>query len=187
MTMENWKDITGYEGFYQVSNKGRIKSLKRTIKHPHSGTMTVFERILKPNTVAFGYQQVKLSIEGERKSLYIHVLVCQEFIGEKEIGFEVNHIDEDKTNNELENLEYLTSKENNNYGSRIYRMVEKNTNGKKSKAIIGTHTETGIKIEFPSISEARRQGYGGHISDVIYKRRNHSAGYVWEFKSALPS
>lgn len=183
MTLENWKDvlIEGFEGIYQVSDTGKIKSLKRTVPHSFSGTMTIPERILKPNTVAFGYQQVTLNNLGKRKSAYVHVLVAAAFIGKKESGYEVNHIDEDKTNNKLSNLEYLTSKENNNYGNRIRLVREKNTNGKLSKPIIGTNIQTGEKIEFPSIIEAKRQGFGSHISDVISKKRNQSFGHTWEF------
>ena len=183
MTSENWKNvlIEGFEGIYQVSDMGRVKSLKRVVSHSFSGTMTIPERILKPNTVAFGYQQVTLNNFGKRKSVYVHVLVAATFIGEKENGFEVNHIDEDKTNNKLSNLEYLTSKENNNYGNRTRLVSEKNTNGKLSKPIVGTNIQTGEKIEFPSTAEARRQGFGHHISDVLTKKRNHCFGYTWEF------
>jgi hypothetical protein len=183
MISEIWKDvlIVGFEGIYQVSDAGRVKSLRRTVTHSHSGTMTIPERILKPNAVAFGYQQVTLNNFGKRKSVYVHVLVMAAFVGEKEKGYEVNHIDEDKTNNALSNLEYLTSKDNNNYGNRIRLVVEKNTNGKKSKPVVGTCLKTGKRIEFPSTAEARRRGFGSHISDVLHGKRKHCHGYFWEF------
>lgn len=179
--MEIWKDVVGYEERYVVSNFGRVKSLKRTVPHSHSGTRTFPETILKTNKVAFDYLQVTLYKDGKRKCRYVHNLVMEAFVGEKKLGYEVNHKDEDKSNNRLENLEYLTAIENNNYGTRIQRSVEKHTNGKNSKKIRGTHIHTGDIVEFPSISEARRNGYGSHISDVANGKRKHCKGYVWEF------
>lgn len=178
---EIWKDITGFSGMYQVSNLGRIKSLKRVVPHPQSKTMTIPERILKPNTVAFGYQQVTLRNQGNRTMKYVHVLVAQEFIGAKPKGYEVNHIDEDKTNNKLSNLEYLTAKENNNYGTRIQRVIAKNTNGKKSRSLVGTHITTGRVIKFPSTAEAKRNGYT-HAGSVARGERKTCKGYIFKFE-----
>lgn len=178
---EIWKDVPNYEGKYQVSNKGRVKSIKRTVKHNGSKTRTFPEKILKPNKVSFDYLQVTLYNNGKRKCRYIHNLVMESFIGKKPNGYEVNHIDEDKSNNQLENLEYITRKENNNYGTRIERMIKSNVNGKKSKKVKETHLKTGEIVIFPSISEAQRQGYGPKISEVCNGNRNHSGGYKWEF------
>src|SRR5699024_21298 len=154
------KDDKRYEGNYNVSNLGRVKSLKRTVSHGGSKTRTFPETLLKTNKVAFDYLQVTLYKEGKRKCRYVHNLVMEAFVGEKQEGYEVNHKDEDKSNNQLNNLEYLTRKENNNYGTRIKRMSEANTNGKRSKKVKGTHLITGTEIFFPSIAEAIRQGYG---------------------------
>lgn len=178
---EIWKDVEGYEGYYKVSNKGRVKSLKRTVKHGGSVTRTFPELILKPNKVNFGYMQVTLNKDGKRRSRYVHNLVMESFVGPKRLGYEVNHINEDKEDNSLDNLEYLTSKENNNYGSRISKYIQKATNGKRSKKVKGTHIITGKTVVFPSISEAKRQGYGNHISDVVHGKRNQSGNYKWEF------
>ena len=178
---EIWKDIKGYENYYMVSNTGKVKSLKRVIKHGGSKTKTLPETILKPNKVNFGYLQVTLNKNGKRKCRYIHNLVMETFVGPKKLGYEVNHKNENKEDNSLENLEYLTCKENNNYGTRIQRYIEKSKNGKRSKKIKGTHIITGEVIYFPSISEARRQGYGNHIPDVCRGYRNHCNNYKWEF------
>ena len=177
---EIWKDVKGYEGKYQVSNLGRVKSLDRVVNHNGSKTRTFPEKILKPNKVAFDYLQVTLYKNGKRKCKYIHNLVMESFVGEKLEGYEVNHIDEDKSNNKLTNLEYLTRKENNNYGTRIKRMSEKNTNGKKSKRVKGVHIENGTIIYFPSLAEASRNGYH-HVYDVIKGNRNHCKKYKWYY------
>lgn len=180
--MEIWKPVKDFEGFYEVSNMGRVKSLSRTVQHKHSGKYTFKERILKPNPVKGGYHQVTLNKNSKRYSKYIHVLVMQMFVGEKTKGYEVNHIDENVTNNKLENLEYLTPKENNNYGNRTIKATSKLLNGKKSKPVIGTSIDGKTKIEFPSMNEARRQGFGTHISDAINGKRNSSGGYTWKLK-----
>lgn len=178
---EIWKDVEGYENIYEVSNLGRVRGKDRYSKHGVVHRYKVKGVILKPNKVNFGYMQVTLNKNGVRKSRYVHNLVMETFIGPKKLGYEVNHKNENKEDNSLDNLEYLTCKENNNYGTRIKRHIEKSTNGKKSKKVKGTHIITGETVIFPSISEAQRQGYGNHISDVVLGKRNHTHKYKWEF------
>ena len=180
-----WKPIKDYEDRYMVSDTGLIKAKERMI--PNNLTGKLYKKpeiILKPNTVAFGYQQVSLYKDGKRKCKYVHVLVMETFKGKKPLGYEINHIDEDKTNNSLNNLEFLTPIENNNYGTRKLRQIAKTTNGKKSKRVKGTHIITGEVIIFPSMSEAKRQGYGNHIADAVRGKRKHCKGYKWELLEA---
>jgi len=96
---EIWKDVPGYEGHYQVSNLGRVKSLKWSK-----------ERILKPRLDRVGYYHVGLCEGGERKSNLVHRLVMLAFVGESDL--QVNHKNGEKSDNRLENLEYCTSSEN---------------------------------------------------------------------------
>lgn len=113
---EVWKDIDGYEGYYQVSNFGNIKSLEKTIKN--SGTFSGFyktkERILKPrkNKDRNGYYELSLKKDGKEKRFKVHRLVACAFIDNPYNKPEVNHIDGDKSNNCFLNLEWVTSKEN---------------------------------------------------------------------------
>ena len=102
--MEIWEDIEGYEGIYQVSSLGKVKSLN--FNH------TKKEKILKPFFNRDGYLSVNLYKEGKRKQYLVHRLVAKVFIPNPENKLEVNHKDEDKTNNKVENLEWVTSKEN---------------------------------------------------------------------------
>ena len=179
---EIWKDIPGYEEFYQASNLGGIRSKDRYIFLPQNKSEILKKgRILKTNKVAFDYLQVTLYKDKKRRSLYVSNLIMLTFVGPKPEGYEVNHKNENKNDNSLENLEYITSKENNNYGTRRQRMVAKNKSGKKSKAIKGTNLKTGEVIYFPSQSEAKRQGYGNHISDACLGKRKQCNGYKWEF------
>ena len=110
---EVWKDIAGWEGSYQVSTYGRVKSLKYGK-----------ERILKTSKSSRGYLIVCLSIEGKIFNKFVHRLVAITFIPNPENKGDVNHIDEDKTNNRLENLNWMTAKENSNYGTRNERQAK---------------------------------------------------------------
>ena len=120
---EVWKDVKGYEGYYQVSNLGNIKSLERIIEN--SGTRTgyykVKERILKPreNTNRNGYYELSLRKDGKEKRFKVHRLVACAFIENPYNKPEVNHIDGNKSNNCVSNLEWTTSKENKEHAWNI--------------------------------------------------------------------
>lgn len=106
---EIWKDIEGYEGLYQVSNLGNIKSLRKRID---KGKCHRYfdEKILKPIETNRGYLRVKLCKDRKIKKIRVHRLVAEAFIKRPEL--EVNHIDGNKKNNKAENLEWVTQREN---------------------------------------------------------------------------
>ena len=164
--MEIWKDIEGFEGLYQVSNLGKVKSLN----YNH----TKKEKILKHGSDRVGYLRVNLCKEGKRKTYQVHRLVAQAFIPNLENKPQVNHKDEDKTNNKVENLEWMTRRENINYGTR---------NERCSKPIYGINIRTNEKIEFPSTMEAQRNGFDqSHIVDCLKGRNKSHKGYKWFYK-----
>jgi len=109
---EIYKTIEGYEGYYQISNFGNIKSLQRLIKRNNGTDMILVEKVLKSNSNGVGYQIINLRKEGKRKSYLIHRLVAEEFLNNPEGLSQVNHIDKDSTNNRLDNLEWCTAKYN---------------------------------------------------------------------------
>jgi hypothetical protein len=109
--MEEWRDITGYEGFYQVSNLGRIKSLSREVKN-NNGSYFTKEVILNPSKTSKGYLRVNLSKRSARKTMLVHVLVAKAFIPILEGKSQVNHKDGVKTNNVVDNLEWVNNSEN---------------------------------------------------------------------------
>lgn len=102
--METWKDVAGYEGMYQVSDEGRVRRLV--------GYKCKATRILKPVKHTNGYLLVRLCKNGESKCTRIHRLVADAFIPNTENKGDVNHIDGNKTNNHVSNLEWATRSEN---------------------------------------------------------------------------
>ena len=116
---EIWKDIPNYEGLYQVSNLGRVRSLYNK------------GRVLKPRKHRNGYQEVNLSKRKIIKTKLIHRLVMLVFIGESDL--QVNHINGIKTDNRLENLEYCTSRDNIRHAHKIGLSNTKGQNNGRAK------------------------------------------------------
>lgn len=174
MNKEIWKDITGYEGLYQVSDQGRVKSLERK----DCLGRIVKERILKSTPTNNGYLLVALCDGGKPKTLTVHRLVCQAFHKNPEDKPEVNHIDEDKTNNNAVNLEWCTREENINHGSRNERA------GKSGSKPVAQYSLDGelIKI-WPSLTEVERQtGFcNSAISEAANGKRKQAYNFVWKY------
>ena len=170
MTKEIWRDIEGYEGLYQVSDQGRVKSLKRK----DSLGRTIEERILKPVVVGRGYLQVDLYTGGKMKRFYVHRLVCEVFHENPENKPEVNHINEIKTDNRACNLEWCTRIENCNHGTRNERMSKQ----------VSQYTLDGELVKvWQSTNEAERQGGFAHsaISNVANGKRKQAYGFIWKY------
>lgn len=170
-TKEIWEDIKGYEGLYQVSSLGNVKSLN----YNH----TKKEKVLKPRTIKDGYQQVILYSNGKIKPMLVHRLVVQAFLPNPYKLQEVNHIDENPSNNNAENLEWCEHRYNLNYGSHNERVSKALTNGKKSKPVMCI--ETGVI--YPSTNEVQRQlGFSrGNISQCCNGKKNTSYKYHWKY------
>ena len=125
MIEEIWKDIPNYEGIYQVSNLGRVKSLERFRKGKNDSLASVKEKIFKPQIDHRGYYRVELWKQSIGKRYKVHRLVWEAFNGSIPEGLQVNHINEIKTDNRLENLNLMTPKENTNWGTGIERRAKK--------------------------------------------------------------
>lgn len=109
---EVWKDIEGYEGLYQVSTCGNIKSLAKPRKNGNGRSYIQKEKLLKQTFTSTGYKKVELYKDGKRKGFKVHRLVAIAFIPNPDNKPEVNHIDGNKINNNIDNLEWVTSSEN---------------------------------------------------------------------------
>lgn len=166
---EIWKDIDGYEGLYQVSNLGRVKSLK-------FGK----EKVMKVVKFTNGYLGVNLCKEGKVKTHMLHRLVAKTFIENPDNLPQVNHKDEDKTNNIVSNLEFCNAKYNINYGTRNKRSSESKFNHpSRSKKVLCI--ETGVI--YPSVSQLKREfGFNkSNITSVCNGKRKTAYGFHWRY------
>ena len=164
MKEEVWKDIEGFERKYIVSKLGRVKSLNyhRTGK----------ERIFKGKDNGHGYLQVKLYKDGKGKWYLVHVLVATAFLENPEGYTEVNHLDENKQNNCMDNLEYCSRSYNVNYGTRTE---------KTCKPVFSVDKESGLIMWWQSASEAERcTGIPqSSISKCCQGKRKSAGGHIW--------
>ena len=121
---EIWKDILGYEGLYQVSSFGRVRSLDRYVEYSNGRIHLHKGKVLSLLKGEYGYIQVSLYYNRKMYKKYVHRLVAEAFLLNPDNLPEVNHIDEDKSNNSVDNLEWCTAKYNNNYGTARIRAKE---------------------------------------------------------------
>lgn len=179
---EIWKPILDYEGLYEVSNKGRVKSLIGKI------------RILSQNKA--NYLMVHLCKRKTISNKLVHRLVYEAFHGrlpkfDRHAGgdkmFVINHLDENKYNNCLENLELTTQARNNVYGTRVQRMANAQRNKKNSKKVY-QFTLDGVLVRiWPSTAECGRNGFNeGHVASCcrgvkVGTYHNVYKGFIWSY------
>ena len=183
---ELWKDIKGYEGLHQVSNLGRVKSLKK-----YHGKSLRKGAIIKQYLTRQNYCKVILSKDKINKNVEVQRLVADAFLNKEDFKcyptedrnlisldkLEVNHIDENKSNNKVENLEWCTRKYNANYGERGKRASK--SLGKK----IMQYTKNGELVkEWESIKEATEKLHLYGIGRACRGKLKSSGGYIWKYK-----
>lgn len=182
---EIWRDIDGYVGLYQVSNYGNVRTLNYKMK---IGVV----KIMKQQTVKGCYHTIELSNKDrsiKRKIFYVHRLVAQAFpeiCGEWFEGAECNHKDENTDNNNANNLEWLTPKANNNYGSRLKRSLEtKAKNGKRNKPVNQYDVDGNLIKRWGSGTIAANElGLNqGSISRCCLGQRNYYKWFIWRYAS----
>lgn len=175
---EIWKDIPNYEGYYQVSNIGRVRSLDRVAINSLGRKYYYKGKILRQVFTKFKYFRIELNKSGYSRAYFTHVLVAIAFIPNPNNFPVVNHKDEKPSNNKVENLEWCTIKYNTNYGTAIQR---------RSKTISLpvvqlTKNNEIVKIYDSGTIAEEKFGYSqGHISLCCVGIEEYSAGYKWVY------
>lgn len=172
MSNEVWKPIDGYEGLYECSTEGRVKSLLNK-NNP---------LILKPRIDKDGYLKVILYKKDGGIEYRVHVLIARTFIPNPNNLPQVNHINEVKDDNNVNNLEWCDAKYNDNFGARNSKISQSKMNNPKTSKSIQEILDDGTIKNYPSLREAERQGRGGHsnISDAIETGRKFNGSY-WKY------
>ena len=175
---EIWKDIKGYEGLYQVSNLGRIKSLTRLIDHKSTGIVLQKEKIKKQQK-NYGYCNVILCKNSKIKYYKVHRLVAQAFIPNPYNKPFINHKNEIREDNRVENLEWCDSTYNNNYGSRNKKIALTN-----SKEVFQYDLDGNFIKQWKSVMEVERtlKIPNSNICKCCKGLRNKAGGYIWKYE-----
>lgn len=181
---EEWKPIEGYEGLYEVSNLGRVRSVARVVKGKGDCQRELKSRLLAPKNITNGYQQVTLSKDGKPTIRLLHRLVAVAFVPNPDNLNIVNHKDENPANNRADNLEWCTQLYNVNYGTGKERGNAKSNHNRR--AVLQCDLEGNVLREFPSIKMA------GKITGVMFTniymccrgkyRHKTAGGYKWRYK-----
>lgn len=193
MEKEIWKPVVGYEGFYEVSNIGRVRSLDRISPsfHKKFNVVRYFPvkgRILKQRVCPLGYCEVRLCRGGVLKAFSVHRLVAQAFIPNPDNLPQVNHIDENPSNNCDWNLEWCDCKYNINFGNRKVKMMytRKKYNTYNGRCVVQYDLSGNYICEYKSIREANRKLGVSYTASGINKCchgiRKTYMGYKWKFK-----
>lgn len=178
---EVWKDIPGYEGLYQVSNLGNVRSCDHFVDTHHNGRRLVKGKVLKPvkNRPDEEYLKYCLSKNGKHYNMFAHKAVALAFLPNPDNLKEINHKDENPKNNSLLNIEWCSHKTNINFGTRSIR------SGEKHKVMVVQYDLNGNKLcVFQSIKEAASVT-GTKSSNIVHcckGRRLSAGGYKWKYE-----
>lgn len=181
---EIWKDIDGYEDYYQISSLGNVRSKKRMVICKNGSKHFYESRVIKHMYSHKGYVVVALSKGSITKEYRVHRLVAIAFLANPLQYEQVNHKDEDKSNNTVENLEWCDVQYNTHYGTRVQRIASKNLNDPSRSKEVAMYDKTGVFLKkYPSLCEARRDT---NISDRLISSccrgyRKSAKGYIFAY------
>lgn len=187
-TEEVWKDIKGYEGLYQVSNRGRVKSLERRVVGKNGNMYYYHEKIKKACLMNHGYMVVDLHKNGKNKHAYIHRLIAEYFIPNPENKPQINHKNGIRHDNRIENLEWVTCYENNKHMKEVLKTAyilppKYGKDNPKSRRILQFTKEGKFIKSYETLTEAERctGAHHSNISKVALGKRNFAGGFVWKY------
>ena len=175
---EIWKDVVGYEGKYMVSNIGRVKSCDWQLTHRNGKTYLRKSKIIKPSKTHKGYLRVGLCGHKKQKHFFVHRLVYEAFYGPIPEGLQVNHINEIKTDNYLENLNLMTPKENSSWGTGRQR-----SDKKRKKPVMMVLPDGTDYFTFFSIIDAESETGipNSNITKCCKGNRETAGGFKWRY------
>lgn len=181
--MELWVSIKNYEGLYEISNFGRVKSLSKNRGYNYS--CRIPERIIKNSDNGLGYQKVNLSKNGKKNTKYVHILVATYFIENTEDKLEVNHKDGNKANNIFSNLEWATRKENESHAwkSGLKNMIGKNNHASKPVVQMDLNGNEIKTWESSHLIEKSLNIYSNHVRSCCKGKLATAYGFKWKYAS----
>lgn len=180
---EIWKDIVGYEGLYQISNFGNVKSLRRYIQTRDGVLAYLREKIIRPSKDKNGYYfYVKLSNNGKQVKFYIHRLVATAFLEKPEGKNYIDHINTDYLDNRAINLKWCTQKENQNNPLTKKHMSHSSLKERPwEQKVISMYSQDGVKIRtFKSTMQAHKETGINNIIRSVQKGIK-AGGYYWKY------
>jgi len=162
--MEEWKDVKGHEGLYEISNKGRLRN--------------GYGKVLSPADNGKGYMRFSLSKgNSDTSTVYLHRAIGEAFIPNPNNYPEINHIDEDKSNNQIENLEWCSIKYNRLYGTRVER-----SSAKSKRKVVGINIKDKSVIILEGIVDCIQHGLNkSAVSNCAQGLSKSSGGYRWMY------
>ena len=177
---EIWKKVQGFEGLYEVSNKGRVRSIDRYVTGKNGKKYFRPGRILSLTEKENGYLSVSLWKNNKGHSLYVHRLVGKAFIPNPNNLPTINHKDGNKQNNNVSNLEWMTYYDNNEHAIKHGLRHDNHNNKKMSTRVIAETLDGKMKKEFPSMREAERELHLANGSvHIAIKKGWHYHGLRW--------
>ena len=173
--MEIWKTIAGTKGFIEVSNQGRARSLLRG--EP---------RVLKPQVDNKGYHRIRVTVEREKMNYKVHREIAKAFIPNPNNLPQVNHKDGNKNNNSVDNLEWITNRDNAHHAieNGLWDSViegSRRENERRKRPVIG-HFTPDICRRFDSVADAERYIGSRHVTDVLKGKRRHVKGWTFQYE-----
>ena len=192
----NWVKIKGYEDFYEISPNGKIRSKDRTMTDKIGRTRSWKGKILNPDIAPNGYYRVSFSINRKRKQFYVHRLIAEYFIPNPKNLPQVNHIDGNKLNNSLDNLEWVTVQDNVIHayknglikhisGKEHFNYGKFGSESKIAKPVLSTNVITNEKKRYGSIIETKQDGF---TPSEVSRACNHGGthkGHLFEFANMI--
>ena len=192
----NWVKIKGYEEFYEISPSGEIRSKDRTVTDKIGRTRSWKGKVLNPDVAPNGYYRVSFSINRKRKQFYVHRLIAEYFIPNPDNLPQVNHIDGNKLNNSLDNLEWVTVQDNVIHayknglinhisGKEHFNYGKFGSESKKAKPVIATNIITNETKRYGSLIETKQDGF---TPSEVSRACNHGGthkGHLFEFANMI--